>query len=105
MDIQRAQSRQARKPSADYFTGDVSMETLRDITAPSRLSALSVSFQPGARTAWHTHPVGQTLIVTEGEGLAQVWGEAIQQIKPGDVVWFPAGEKHWHGACRTRTCM
>jgi quercetin dioxygenase-like cupin family protein len=81
-----------------WFTGDVALEMLFAAEEPGRMSAGKVTFQPGARTAWHAHPYGQALIVTEGRGLAQQWGGPIQEIGPGDVVWFPANEKHWHGA-------
>ena len=81
-----------------WFTGGVSLEMLFAAERPGRMSAASVTFQPGARTAWHAHPYGQALIVTEGHGLAQRWSGEVQQLAPGDVVWFPAGEKHWHGA-------
>jgi quercetin dioxygenase-like cupin family protein len=74
---------------------------LFDAPAPARVAATSVSFEPGARTAWHTHPLGQTLVVTAGCGWAQRWGEPVEEIRPGDVVWFPPGEKHWHGATPT----
>jgi quercetin dioxygenase-like cupin family protein len=82
----------------DWFTGDVVLEMLFTAEEPGRMSAGKVTFQPGARTAWHSHPYGQALFVTEGRGLTQRWGGEIQEIVPGDVVWFPAGEKHWHGA-------
>jgi quercetin dioxygenase-like cupin family protein len=81
-----------------WFTGDVSVEMLFTAEEPGRTSSGRVTFQPGARTAWHAHPYGQALIVTEGRGLAQQWGDPVQEIEPGDVVRFPAGEKHWHGA-------
>lgn len=81
-----------------YFTGRVRIEPIIEAEAPARLRAVSVSFEPGARTAWHTHPLGQTLHVTAGAGRVQVWGEPVREIKAGDTVWFPPGEKHWHGA-------
>ena len=81
-----------------YFTGAVSMTALHKADGPGRAGALRVRFEPGARTAWHTHPLGQILIVTEGEGWAQTEGEAKQVIRPGDVIWFAPGERHWHGA-------
>ncbi|MGD9914040.1 MAG: cupin domain-containing protein [Rhizobiaceae bacterium] len=81
-----------------YFTGRVLMTPMIEAPAPARLRAVLVSFEPGARTAWHTHPLGQTLVVTAGAGLAQVWGGPIQTIRAGDTVWFEPGEKHWHGA-------
>lgn len=101
MDIKRSGSQPSAKGPADYFTGTVRIDPLFEAPAPARTSGASVTFEPGARTAWHTHPLGQTLIVTAGCGLAQRWGGAIEQIRPGDVVWFPPGEKHWHGATPT----
>lgn len=87
-----------RKAPDSWFTGAVQQTPIIEAEAPGRLRALSVSFEPGARTAWHTHPLGQTLHVISGAGLVQVWGGPIQKIRAGDTVWFPAGEKHWHGA-------
>lgn len=84
--------------SGSYFTGRVRIEPIIDAEAPARLRAASVSFEPGARTAWHTHPLGQTLYVVSGSGRVQVWGEPIREIRAGDTVWFAPGEKHWHGA-------
>ena len=81
-----------------WFTGEVKVEMLFTAEEPGRMSAARVTFPPGARTAWHSHPHGQALIVTQGRGFVQEWGGAVQQIAPGDVVWFAAGEKHWHGA-------
>ena len=98
MDIKRADTRQTDNGSADYFTGAVRIERLFQAPAPARVAGASVTFEPGARTAWHTHPLGQTLIVTAGSGWAQREGGPIEEIHPGDVVWFPPGEKHWHGA-------
>jgi len=90
------------KPSAagpdSYFTGRVRIDPIIDTQAPARLRATSVSFEPGARTAWHTHPLGQTLHVVSGAGRVQVWGGPIQEIRAGDTIWFEPGEKHWHGA-------
>jgi quercetin dioxygenase-like cupin family protein len=86
---------------ADWFTGTVRIDPLFTAPAPARAVAASVTFEPGARTAWHTHPLGQTLIVTAGCGRAQSWGHPIQELRPGDVVWFAPGEKHWHGAAAT----
>ena len=83
---------------SEWFTGHVRITPLVSAPAPARLRGVSVSFQAGARTAWHTHPLGQTLIVTAGLGLAQCEGGPVQVLRPGDVVWFEAGEKHWHGA-------
>lgn len=87
-----------RRAPADWFTGTVWQDPIIEAEAPARLRAVTVRFEPGARTAWHTHPLGQTLHVTSGAGLVQVWGEAIREIKAGDTIWIPAGEKHWHGA-------
>ena len=101
MNIQRSGARPSGKGPAEYFTGTVRIDPLFEAADPARAVGASVTFEPGARTAWHTHPLGQTLIVTSGSGLAQRWGGSIEQIRPGDVVWFPAGEKHWHGATAT----
>jgi quercetin dioxygenase-like cupin family protein len=98
MEIKRNGSRAQRDGPAEYFAGAVGIEGLIEAAAPARVRAVSVSFEPGARTAWHTHPLGQTLIVTAGRGWAQVWGGKAETIAAGDVVWFPPGEKHWHGA-------
>jgi len=89
------------KGSADYFTGTVRIDPLFESPEPARARGASVTFEPGARTAWHTHPLGQTLIVTSGLGRAQREGGPIEEIRPGDVVWFAPGEKHWHGAAPT----
>ena len=98
MDIKRSGSQPSAKGQSEYFTGTVRIDPLFQAQEPARAIAASVTFEPGARTAWHTHPLGQTLIVTAGCGLAQRWGGAIEQIRPGDVIWFSPGEKHWHGA-------
>ena len=98
MEIKRSGSQPSDKGPAEYFTGTVRVDPLIQADAPARLFAASVTFEPGARTAWHTHPLGQTLIVTPGSGLVQRWDGAIEPIRPGDVVWLPPGEKHWHGA-------
>lgn len=98
MDIIRAASRQKGAGPADWFTGSVQVEPLFNPVAKDRVQGASVTFQPGARTAWHTHPLGQTLIVTAGKGRVQRWGGPIEEIGVGDVVWFSPGEKHWHGA-------
>lgn len=82
----------------DWFTGEVRIDPLFQAGAPARAAGASVTFEPGARTAWHSHPLGQTLIVTAGRGRVQRWGGPVEEIRPGDVVWFPPGEKHWHGA-------
>ncbi len=101
MEIKRVGSQASSKGNADYFTGTVRIDPLLQAAAPTRAVGASVTFEPGARTAWHTHPLGQTLIVTAGCGRAQRWGGPIEDIRPGDVVWFPPGEKHWHGASPT----
>ncbi len=98
MEIKRSGSQPSSKGRAEYFTGVVRIDPLFEASDPARALSASVTFEPGARTAWHTHPLGQTLIVTAGCGLAQRWGGSIEQIRPGDVIWFPPGEKHWHGA-------
>lgn len=98
MDIKRAGSRPSGKGPADYFTGTVRIDPLNQTAEPARVGCAHVTFEPGARTAWHTHPLGQTLIVTAGCGWVQREGGPIELIRPGDVVWFPPGEKHWHGA-------
>jgi quercetin dioxygenase-like cupin family protein len=98
MEIKRSGSRPSGKGPADYFTGAVRVDPL--FQAPDSVGA-SVTFEPGARTAWHTHPLGQTLIVIAGCGWAQREGGPVEEIRPGDVVWFPPGEKHWHGATPT----
>jgi quercetin dioxygenase-like cupin family protein len=101
MDIKQSGSQPSAKGSAEYFTGTVRIDPLFEAQEPARTSGASVTFEPGARTAWHTHPLGQTLIVTAGCGLAQRWGGSIEQIRPGDAIWFEPGEKHWHGATAT----
>ena len=101
MDIKRSGSQPSAKGAAEYFTGTVRVDPLFEAHDPARVLGASVTFEPGARTAWHTHPLGQTLIVTAGCGLAQRWGGAIERIRPGDVIWFSPGEKHWHGATAT----
>ncbi len=101
MDIKRAGSQPSAKGPADWFTGTVRIDPLMAAQAPARAGAALVTFEPGARTAWHTHPLGQTLIVTAGCGWVQREGGPIEEIRPGDVVWFPPGEKHWHGATAT----
>ncbi|RFB94892.1 MULTISPECIES: (R)-mandelonitrile lyase [Rhizobium] len=98
MEIKPAGSRPSMTPPADYFTGAVRQDPLMETPEPARMRATSVTFEPGARTAWHTHPLGQTLIVTSGRGLVQSWGGEISEIRAGDTVWFSPGEKHWHGA-------
>ncbi len=98
MDIRRNGSRPSGKGPADYFTGQVRVDPLFEAPAPARVRGASVTFEPGARTAWHTHPLGQTLIVISGLGRVRRWGGEIEEIRPGDVVGFAPGEKHWHGA-------
>jgi quercetin dioxygenase-like cupin family protein len=101
MDIKRSGSQPSGKGSADYFTGAVRIDPMFQAPHPARVVGASVTFEPGARTAWHTHPLGQTLIVTAGCGWAQRDGGPVEEIRPGDVVWFSPGEKHWHGASAT----
>ncbi|MEH1943431.1 MAG: cupin domain-containing protein [Nostoc sp.] len=101
MDIKRSGSQPSAKGQADYFTGTVRIDPLFEAHDPARTSGASVTFEPGARTAWHTHPLGQTLIVTAGSGYVQQWGGQIQEIRPGDVVRIAPGLKHWHGATAT----
>ena len=101
MNIKRAGTQPSRKPPADYFTGTVRMDPLVEAPEPARVRAASVTFEPGARTAWHTHPLGQTLVVLAGFGWAQVEGEKVEEIRPGDVIWFPPNTRHWHGASPT----
>lgn len=98
MIIHPAGSRPSQRANPDYFTGDVWQDPIIASVAPARLNALSVHFAPGARTAWHTHPLGQTLHVTQGAGLICLRGETPQDIRAGDTVWIPAGVEHWHGA-------
>jgi quercetin dioxygenase-like cupin family protein len=98
MEIKRIGSQPSAKGPADWFTGVVRIDPLFDRADPARVSAAAVTFEPGARTAWHTHPLGQSLLVTSGAGRAQREGGPIEEIRPGDVVWFAPGEKHWHGA-------
>ena len=101
MDIKRSGSQQTSKGPPDWFTGSVRIRPLFEALEPARVRGASVTFEPGARTAWHTHPLGQTLIVTAGIGWAQREGGEIEEIRAGDVVWFAPGEKHWHGATPT----
>ena len=98
MDIYRNGSRPTRRGPADYFTGTVWLDPIVNAPAPARVAAARVSFEPGARTAWHTHPLGQTLYVVSGVGRVQKEGELVREIRAGDTVWIPPGEKHWHGA-------
>lgn len=101
MEIKRCGAQPSGKGPEDYFTGTVRIDPLNSPPDPARVAMALVTFEPGARTAWHTHPLGQTLIVTAGLGWAQQEGGAVQEIRPGDVVWFPPHEKHWHGATAT----
>jgi quercetin dioxygenase-like cupin family protein len=101
MEIKRNGSQPSGKAPVDYFTGTVRLDPLFQAPEPARVRGASVTFEPGARTAWHTHPLGQTLIVTAGCGWVQREGGPIEEIHPGDVIWFPPGEKHWHGATAT----
>ena len=101
MEIKRSGSQPSGKGPADYFTGSVRIDPLFQAPDPARVRGASVTFEPGARTAWHTHPLGQTLIVTAGCGWVQREGGPVEEIRPGDVVWFSPGEKHWHGATAT----
>jgi quercetin dioxygenase-like cupin family protein len=101
MEVKRSGTQPSVEGAAEWFTGSVHINPLHQTPGPARVVAASVTFEPGARTAWHRHPLGQTLIITSGEGLAQRWGGPIEAIRSGDVVWFPPGEKHWHGASAT----
>ena len=101
MEIKRIGSQPSRNGPADWFTGTVRIDPLFQPNAPARAIGISVTFEPGARTLWHSHPLGQALIVTAGCGLAQRWGGTVEKIWPGDVICFPPGEKHWHGATAT----
>ena len=101
MDIKRSGSQPSGKGPSEYFTGAVRIDPLFEAPDPARAVGASVTFEPGARTAWHSHPLGQTLVVTAGCGRAQRWGDDVQEIRPGDVIWTPPGEKHWHGATAT----
>jgi quercetin dioxygenase-like cupin family protein len=101
MDVKRNGSRPSGRGPEAWFTGMVRVDPMFQVGDPARVSGGHVTFEPGARTAWHTHPLGQTLIVTSGLGWAQCDGGPIEEIRPGDVIWFPPGEKHWHGATAT----
>jgi quercetin dioxygenase-like cupin family protein len=101
MNIIRNATRPSTKGPETYFTGSVRIDPVIEAPAPSDMRAAMVSFEAGARTAWHTHPLGQTLLVISGKGLCQKLGGPVEEINPGDVVWFEAGEKHWHGATAT----
>jgi quercetin dioxygenase-like cupin family protein len=101
MDIKRSGSQPSTKGPAEWFTGTVRIDPLFEAPEPARVRGASVTFEPGARTAWHTHPLGQHLIVTSGLGWTQCWGGPKEEIRPGDVIWCPPGMKHWHGATPT----
>ena len=101
MEIKRSGSQPSGKGPSEYFTGAVRVDPLFNAPSPARVLGASVTFEPAARTAWHTHPLGQTLVVTAGCGWAQRWGGPVEEIRPGDVIWFSPGEKHWHGAMPT----
>lgn len=101
MDIKRAGSQPSSRGPEDWFTGTVRIDPLFQANESARAAGAAVTFEPGARTAWHTHPLGQTLVVTAGFGRAQREGGPIEEIRPGDVIWFAPGEKHWHGAAPT----
>jgi quercetin dioxygenase-like cupin family protein len=102
MEIKRIDSQPTRKGPTEWFTGSVRIQPMFESPEPARVRGASVTFEPGARTAWHTHPLGQTLIVTSGLGWAQREGGLIEEIRPGDVVWFAPNEEHWHGATPTK---
>ena len=101
MEIRRSGAQPSGKGPADWFTGAVRIDPLFSPPDPARVAGALVTFEPGARTAWHTHPLGQTLIITAGRGWVQRDGEPVEEVRPGDIVWFPPGEKHWHGATPT----
>lgn len=101
MEIRRSGAQPSGQGPAEYFTGAVRIDPVNSPPEPARVAVAHVTFEPGARTAWHTHPLGQTLIVTAGLGWVQREGGRIEEIRPGDTVWFAPGEKHWHGATRT----
>jgi quercetin dioxygenase-like cupin family protein len=105
MDIKRSGSQPSGKGPAEWFTGTVRIDPLFTAPAPARVAGAAVTFEPGARTAWHTHPLGQTLIVASGCGLVQRAGGPIEELRPGDVVWFSPGEQHWRGASPTTAMM
>jgi quercetin dioxygenase-like cupin family protein len=101
MEIRRNGATPSNKGPEEWFTGTVRVDPLFAAQDPARTSGASVTFEPGARSNWHNHPLGQTLIVTSGCGWVQAWGQPVQEIRPGDVIWTPPGEKHWHGAKAT----
>jgi quercetin dioxygenase-like cupin family protein len=98
LDIQKSGAVPSAKGPADWFTGSVRIDARFQAAEPARVGGATVTFEPGARTAWHTHPLGQTLLVLSGLGRAQRKGGPIEELRPGDIIWFPPGEKHWHGA-------
>lgn len=98
MEIHPAAAKSTRRGNSEWFTGTVWQDPIIEAPEPARIRGLRVSFEPGARTAWHTHPLGQTLHVVAGVGRVQAWEEPVREIRPGDTVWIPPGEKHWHGA-------
>ena len=102
MKITRGNSQAYRKGPAEYFTGTVRVDSPFSAPPPARVSGGTVTFEPGARTAWHTHPLGQTIIITAGCGWVQVEGGSKEEVRPGDIVWFPPGIRHWHGATATQ---
>jgi quercetin dioxygenase-like cupin family protein len=101
MEIKRNGSQPSSKGPAEWFIGNVRIDPMHQADTPARVSIANVTFEPGARSAWHSHPLGQTLIITAGRGRVQNWGDQIEEIQPGDVVWTAPGEKHWHGAAPT----
>ena len=101
MEIRRIGTQASSKGPSDWFTGTVRIDPLFQASAPARVQSVNVTFEPGARTAWHTHPLGQTLLVVAGCGWVQRDGAPIEEVRPGDVIWFHPGEKHWHGATPT----
>jgi len=101
MEIRRIGTQASSKGPSDWFTGTVRIDPLFQASAPARVQSVNVTFEPGARTAWHTHPLGQTLLVMSGCGWVQRDGAPIEEVRPGDVIWFHPGEKHWHGATPT----
>lgn len=105
MNISHSGSQPSRKGPADWFTGDVRIDAPFQATEPAKVGGATVTFEPGARTAWHTHPLGQTLIVVQGRGWLQEWGKEPQVLNPGDIAWIPPGVKHWHGASSTNALV
>lgn len=101
MEIKRSGWQPSSRAPAEYFTGAARIDPIHEAGEPARVRAVNVTFEPGARTAWHTHPLGQILFITSGLGWVQKWGGPVEEVRPGDVVWFPPGEKHWHGATAT----